>query len=203
MRLEPCVSDGRARRPTPRELLAERGQLADDVVAVRIGGRVVRSAHAGRRRRASSRPFSATDPAALEVIRHSAAHVMADAVQRLFPGTQVTIGPAIDTGFYYDFDRPDGAFTDKDLERIEKEMRRIIAAKLPFHREEVTRATRRTALFESMGEKYKLEILDSIPEGEAISHLPPRQPGQSGGQLGGPLRGAARAVHRIISARSS
>ena len=113
-------------------------------------------------------PLRAGDKDALRVIRHSAAHVMADAVQRLFPGTQVTIGPAIDAGFYYDFDRPDGPFTDKDLERIESEMRRIIKQNLPFYREEVSREDARR-LFEGMGERYKLELLDAIPPGEAIS----------------------------------
>ena len=93
---------------------------------------------------------------------------MADAVQRLFPGTQVTIGPAIDAGFYYDFYRPEGPFTDKDLASIEKEMRRIIKEKRPFIREEVTREQAQ-ALFDKMGEKFKLEIIDAIPAGETIS----------------------------------
>ena len=112
------------------------------------------------------------------MIRHSAAHVMADAVQRLFPGTQVTIGPAIDSGFYYDFDRPEGPFNEKDLARIEKEMRRIIKQNVPFYRQEITREEA-TNLFESMGEKYKLQILDSIPAGERISlyrHGRPEKP---------------------------
>ena len=71
-------------------------------------------------------PIRAASRRRLDVIRHSAAHVMADAVQRLFPGTQVTIGPAIESGFYYDFDRPDGPFTDADLAAIEAEMKKII-----------------------------------------------------------------------------
>jgi threonyl-tRNA synthetase len=152
---------------TPGELLRERGQLADDIVAVRIGGHTV-DLHTPVPVDAELTPIRATEPLGLDVIRHSAAHVMAEAVQRLFPGTQVTIGPAIDSGFYYDFDRPSGPFTEDDLAAIEKEMRRIIAAKKPFYREEVTREAAHQ-LFESMGEKFKLEVLAAIPGNEAIS----------------------------------
>jgi threonyl-tRNA synthetase len=154
-------------RRTPGELLRERGQLSDDTVAARSDGHVV-DLHTPLAINSNVEPIRASDPAALQVIRHSAAHVMADAVQRLFPGTQVTIGPAIEQGFYYDFDRPDGPFTDKDLEAIEAEMRRIIKAKKPFYREEMDRDAAHN-LFESMGERYKLEILSKIPKGEAIS----------------------------------
>src|SRR5262245_15182084 len=104
-------------RKTPGELLRERGQLADDIVAVRIGTQVV-DLHTPIDPAADFAPLRASDPEGLKVLRHSAAHVMADAVQRLFPGTQVTIGPAIDSGFYYDFDRPDGPFTEADLASI-------------------------------------------------------------------------------------
>ncbi|MDX2055581.1 MAG: threonine--tRNA ligase [Polyangiaceae bacterium] len=151
------------------EALAERGLLTKDIVAVRAGGQIfdlhtpIPSSLLGE-----LEVISDSTPEALPVIRHSAAHVMADAVQRLFPGTQVTIGPAIDQGFYYDFLRPEGPFNDKELQQIEKEMRRIIKANRPFLRETVSRAEAH-ALFEKMGEKYKLEILQSIPEGESIS----------------------------------
>jgi threonyl-tRNA synthetase len=163
-------------RRTPRELLSERGQLAEDIVAVRIDGRTV-DLHTPVPAGAELTPIRESDKAALPILRHSAAHVMADAVQRLFPGTQVTIGPAIDTGFYYDFDRPQGPFTDKDLARIEKEMRRTIKANKPFYREEMSREQARQ-LFESMGERYKLEILASIPEGESISVYRHGSPGR-------------------------
>jgi threonyl-tRNA synthetase len=152
---------------TPRELLQERGEFESDVIAVRVNGDVVDlqtpidpEAHYQLVRR--------TDAAGLEVIRHSTSHVMADAVQRLFPGTKVTIGPAVESGFYYDFDRPDGAFTDRDLARIEKEMRRIMKQKLPFRRQELSRDEAK-ALFERMGETYKLELIDKIPEGDVIT----------------------------------
>lgn len=155
-------------RQTPGELLKQRGELADDVVAVRMDGKIVDlltpvSANA------VLEPIRTSEPEGLSVLRHSAAHVMADAVQRLFPGTQVTIGPAIEAGFYYDFARPDGEhFSDKDLQSIEKEMRRIIKDKRPFAREEVTR-DQAHELFEKLGEKFKLEILDALPPGDTIT----------------------------------
>jgi len=101
----------------------------------------------------------------LEKLRHSAAHVMADAVKRLFSGVRITIGPAIEDGFYYDFDyeRP---FTEDDLAKIEAEMARIVKAKLPFVREEVTREEAR-AIFKD--EPYKLELIEEFPEGEVIT----------------------------------
>jgi threonyl-tRNA synthetase len=107
-----------ADRKTPRDILASAGKLEKDVIAVQLRGRTV-DLHTPVDATASELvPIHATDPAGLAVIRHSTAHVMADAVQRLFPGTKVTIGPAIDDGFYYDFDKPGGGFTDDDLRKI-------------------------------------------------------------------------------------
>ncbi|MCS6915694.1 MAG: threonine--tRNA ligase [Myxococcales bacterium] len=103
----------------------------------------------------------------LETMRHSAAHVMAHAVQRLFPGARVTIGPAIETGFYYDF-AVDTPFTEEDLPKIEAEMARIAAGRHPFRREEVSREEA-LALFSSMGEHYKVELLQAIPPGQTIT----------------------------------
>ncbi|MBI5509230.1 MAG: threonine--tRNA ligase [Deltaproteobacteria bacterium] len=105
--------------------------------------------------------------AGLEVLRHSASHVMASAVQRLFPGTQVTFGPAVDNGFYYDFKRDQG-FTPEDLEVIEAEMKKIVAADLPFVRREVSRDEAK-AFFAGLGETFKVEHLGSIPQGETIT----------------------------------
>jgi threonyl-tRNA synthetase len=107
-------------------------------------------------------PIAASSPAGLDVLRHSTAHVMAQAVKRLFPDTQVTIGPTIADGFYYDFKR-DQPFTPEDLARIAAAMQEIIKADLPVHREEVTRA-QAIELFRSMGEDYKVEIIEGIPE---------------------------------------
>ncbi len=103
----------------------------------------------------------------LQTLRHSAAHVMADAVKRLFPEAKVTIGPAIETGFYYDFDMP-RPFTEEDLGRIEAEMAKIVEANHRFERVAMTRDEARR-LFAGMGEKYKVEILDAIPEGSTIT----------------------------------
>jgi len=108
----------------------------------------------------SLEPVYADSPEGLDIIRHSAAHVMATAVRRLFPGVKVTIGPAIEHGFYYDFDceRP---FTPEDLERIEEEMRKVVSENQPFKREVVSKqeAVRR---FQELGETYKLEIMDDL-----------------------------------------
>ena len=104
---------------------------------------------------------------ALELIRHDCAHVMAEAVQTLFPGTQVTIGPAIDNGFYYDFSRED-AFTLDDLEKIEKKMHEIIDLGLPFERE-VWDRKKAIDYFEDIGEIYKSEIIKDLPEEEEVT----------------------------------
>jgi threonyl-tRNA synthetase len=99
-------------------------------------------------------------PEALEVARHDAAHVMASVVQKLYPGTQVTIGPAIEEGFYYDFAR-ETPFTPEDLEKIEKATNEAIKADVPFVRSEVS-ADEALKLFEGLGEKYKVEIIHDI-----------------------------------------
>lgn len=103
----------------------------------------------------------------LERIRHTCSHVMAMAVQKLFPGTQVTIGPATDYGFYYDFDSPH-PFTPEDLQVIKKEMQAIIKKGLPLIREELSREEAQ-ARIEALGERYKLEILAGIPNTEVIT----------------------------------
>ncbi len=108
------------------------------------------------------------DEAGIAMIRHSTAHIMADAVQRVFPGTKVTFGPATDGGFYYDFDSPKRAFNEEDLARIEDTMRQIIAQNRPFKRTVVSRDAAKE-LFEKLGENYKCEHIDRLPEGEPIS----------------------------------
>ena len=106
------------------------------------------------------------DPRALELIRHDLAHVLAEAVQNIWPGTKTAIGPAVEHGFYYDFDR-ETPFTPEDLPVIEKKMREIIAARTPFTCEVWTRDEAR-AHFEDAGETWKLALLDAIPEGEPV-----------------------------------
>ncbi|MCF7985451.1 MAG: threonine--tRNA ligase [Thiohalocapsa sp.] len=108
------------------------------------------------------------DEDALELLRHDAAHVMAQAVQELYPGTQVTIGPAIENGFYYDFAR-DEPFTPDDLAAIEARMHEIVKRDLPIEREVWEREQAKQA-FGGLGETYKVEIIDDIiPEGEEVS----------------------------------
>ena len=107
------------------------------------------------------------DEKALEVIRHSAAHLLAQATQQIYPKAQVTIGPVIDNGFYYDFAYKDG-FSEQDLAKIEKKMNAIVKQNLPIERMEMTREDA-IEFFKSMGEHYKAEIIESIPTNEVLS----------------------------------
>ena len=112
--------------------------------------------------------ITSRDDEALELMRHDAAHIMAQAVQELYPGTQVTIGPAIENGFYYDFAR-DEAFVPDDLEKIETRMREIVKRDLPIEREVMDR-NEAVKVFGGIGEDYKVQIIeDIIPEGEEVS----------------------------------
>src|SRR6185437_7426083 len=106
-------------------------------------------------------------PEALDILRHSTAHLMGQAVQRLFPGAQVTIGPVIENGFYYDFayERP---FTPDDLPKIEAEMHKIVDEQLPVTRSVKSR-DEAVAFFRGLGESYKAEIIASIPSDEPLS----------------------------------
>ena len=106
------------------------------------------------------------DDRALELIRHDAAHVMAEAVQELWPGTQVTIGPVIDNGFYYDFAKNE-PFTPDDLPKIEKRMKEIIQRNRPFTKEVWSREKAKD-VFANKGENYKVELVDAIPEGQDL-----------------------------------
>ncbi|QVL50432.1 MAG: threonine--tRNA ligase [Thiocapsa sp.] len=150
-------------------------------VAASIGAGLAKAALAGRvdgvlvdtsfmlQQDASLAIITAKDEeAALELLRHDAAHVMAQAVQELYPGTQVTIGPAIENGFYYDFAR-DEPFTPEDLEAIEVRMHEIVKRDLPIVREVWDREQAKQ-VFADLGEHYKVEIIeDIIPEGEVVS----------------------------------
>ena len=107
-----------------------------------------------------------TDDAALELIRHDCAHVLAEAVQELFPGTQITIGPVIENGFFYDFAK-DEPFHPDDLPKIEERMRDIIRRNAPFTKEVWSREKAK-AHFAEVGEHYKVELVDAIPEGEDL-----------------------------------
>ena len=116
---------------------------------------------------AKVRIITPKDKEGLEVIRHDAAHIMAMAVQELFPGTQVTIGPVIENGFYYDFARKE-PFTSDDLNKIEKKMSEIIDRDVKTKRE-VWKRNEAIKHFKKIGEKYKAEIIESIPENEELS----------------------------------
>ena len=107
------------------------------------------------------------DEDGLEVLRHSCAHLMAQAVQRLFPEAQVTIGPVIEDGFFYDF-AFERAFTPEDLAAIEKTMQAIVKEDLPVKRSVMTR-DEAVVMFKEMGEHYKVEIIESIPGNEELS----------------------------------
>ena len=116
---------------------------------------------------AELRIVTSRDPEGLDVIRHSTAHLLAQAVERLYPECQVTIGPVIDDGFFYDFSYPPG-FTMEDLDRIGAEMRRIVKDALPVTREVWSRGEA-IQFFRQEGEEYKAQIIEDLPEGEEIS----------------------------------
>ncbi len=121
------------------------------------------------------------NPSELETIRHSCAHLMAQAVQELFPGTQVTIGPVIEDGFFYDFSRKE-AFVPEDLEKIEKRMKELAAADTPIVRSEISREEA-IKKFSDMGEKFKVEIIEGIDPSEPITLY---SQGEWGDLCGGP-----------------
>jgi threonyl-tRNA synthetase len=156
---------------TPADVAAAIGPgLAKAALAAKVDGEV----------RDITRPFegdsslalitSRDEAEALDLVRHDFAHILAEAAQNLFPGTQITFGPATDDGFYYDFAPAPGRgqFTEEDLPRIEEEMRRIIAADKPLVREVWTREQVREH-FERQGEAFKAEWVMELPEGETIT----------------------------------
>jgi len=140
--------------------------LAKAALAGRVNGELVDVSHTMDSDSELS-IITGRDEDGLEIIRHSCAHLMANAVQNLFPEAQVTIGPVIENGFYYDFayERP---FTPEDLQAIEKEMQKLVKENVSVERSVMSRPEA-VALFEDMGEKYKVEIIESIPGDEALS----------------------------------
>ena len=145
-----------------REVIARRDRkAAEKAVAARLDGRLI-DLSTPIAADAPVEPVLPDSPEGLEVIRHSTAHLMAQAVQELFPGTQVTIGPVIEDGFYYDFVRAE-PFTPEDLTKIEKKMKEIVSRNLTVTRHEIPKADA-IKLFVAMGETYKVEILEGIPD---------------------------------------
>ncbi len=153
------------RRGTRIDEIGSGHRVDGDIIAAKVDGRPVDL----------NRPveqdcflewISIDSPDGLDVLRHSTAHLMAQAVQSLFPGTQVTIGPTIEDGFYYDFKR-DRAFTAEELEKIEARMAEIAQSNLKVSREEMPKS-KAIELFRNMGEDYKVAILEEIPD-ETVS----------------------------------
>ena len=169
--IEITLPDG-SKRPfdhpvTVQDVAASIGAgLAKATLAGKVDGKLV-DASFSIDHNASLEIVTEKSPEALEILRHSTAHLLAQAVQRLFPGAQVTIGPVIDNGFYYDFayERP---FTPDDLLKIEAEMEKIVKEQLPVTRSVKSRDDAVT-FFRGIGEEYKAEIIQSIPANEALS----------------------------------
>ena len=152
---------------TVAEVAADIGKgLARAALAGAVGGKLVDTAHLIASD-ATLRIITSKDPEGLEILRHSTAHLLAQAVQSIYPKAQVTIGPVIDDGFFYDFafERP---FTPEDLEKFEQKMRELVKADQPAHRRVLPRDAA-VAHFKSIGEHYKAEIIAAIPAGEEIS----------------------------------
>src|SRR5512137_2495120 len=165
------LPDGSQRRfdqpVTVAELAASIGAgLAKAALAGRVDGELVDTSYRIERD-ASVAIVTDKDPAALEIIRHSTAHLLAQAVQSIYPKAQVTIGPVIEDGFYYDFafERP---FTPEDLEKFEAKMRELAKADLAVTRREMPR-DEAVAFFRRKGEHYKAELIAAIPAGDTIS----------------------------------
>jgi len=165
------LPDGKVKKfdttPTGADLAAAIGpSLAKAAVAVRVDGEY-RDLLRPIEQDAKVEIVTRTSEYGLEMIRHDCAHVMAEAVQELFPGTQVTLGPNIDNGFYYDFYR-EQPFTPDDLSKIEAKMREIIARDAKLTREVWTRDAA-ISFFKARGETFKVEIIKDLPEGETIT----------------------------------
>jgi threonyl-tRNA synthetase len=141
-------------------------RLAKDALGGKVNGKAV-DVYAPVSEGARVEIITPKSEAGLDTIRHSTAHLMAMAVQELFPGTQVTIGPVIENGFFYDF-ATDRAFQEEDLRRIEEKMQEIVKRDLPIRREELSR-DEAIATFDRIGEKYKVEIISAIPGDETLS----------------------------------
>ena len=169
--IEVTLPDGSCRSfaqpPTAAEVAADVGPgLARALIAARVQGCLVDSSHRIEEN-ASYQALTLKDEDGLAIMRHSCAHLMAQAVQELWPGTQVTIGPVIKDGFYYDFDSSH-RFVPEDLPLIEERMRQIAGRKLTISREELERASMRE-LFAGLGESYKVEIIDDIGDDETLT----------------------------------
>lgn len=162
--LEMLLPDGNVRKIEQPMTVAEFAKtislsLGKETVGAIIDGVQVDPSHIIEKS-GSIKIITSTSEEGVAIIRHSAAHIMAQAVQRLFPGTKVTIGPVIENGFFYDFD-PEKPFTEEDLTKIEEEMKKIVKENYEFKRSEMS-AEDAKKLFAEMGENYKVEIIDDL-----------------------------------------
>ena len=156
--------------PTALEVAESIGsKLAKDTVGVRVdGSKEILDLRLPLKDGSKIELITVKSPEAREVIRHSAAHILAQAAQELYPGTQVTIGPVIEDGFYYDFYREDGHFTPDDFKALEKRMQHIIEQNTPLVKEVVDRETA-IKTFRELGEDFKVELIQDLPADEEIS----------------------------------
>ena len=155
------------RHPRARSRASHRARASRKAALAATGRRRVGRPRPARRPRRRGRLITPATPEGREVLRHSTAHVLAQAVTDLFPGARYAIGPAIEDGFYYDFELPDGQrFTDEDLERIEARMREIVAADQPFVREELDRDE---GLARFADQPFKQEIIERVDASEVGS----------------------------------
>lgn len=162
--LEMLLPDGNVRKIEQPMTVAEFAKtislsLGKETVGAIIDGVQVDPSHVIEKS-GSIKIITSTSEEGVAIIRHSAAHIMAQAVQRLFPGTKVTIGPVIENGFFYDFD-PEKPFTEEDLTKIEEKMKKIVKENYEFKRSEMS-AEDAKKLFAEMGENYKVEIIDDL-----------------------------------------
>ncbi len=149
---------------TPAEMIDP--QLAGKVIVAGVNGTLVDLSYP-LKNDAAVQFYTFDTEEGRQVFHHSTAHVMAHAVQRLFSGTRLAIGPAIENGFYYDFEAVE-SFTPEVLEQIEREMKAIVAADLPFERFELSRPEA-IAMFEKAGQNYKIELIEELPPGAPLS----------------------------------
>lgn len=168
---EVILKDGSVRRyqdsVTPLDVARDiSSRLAKEAIAARVNGRLY-DINRHLPPRAELELLTFNDGEARDVYRHSTAHIMAQAVKELFPGTKLAIGPAIENGFYYDFDM-EQPLSSADLEKIEQRMRALIEADIEFERVELSRQEA-VQLFRKLGEDYKIELIEQLPEGEEIS----------------------------------
>ena len=142
------------------------GRLAKEVITARVNGKLY-DINRPLPAKAELELLTFDDPEARDIYRHSTAHVMAQAVKELFPGTKLAIGPAIEDGFYYDFDM-EKTLSSEDLEKIEQKMQQLVGEDIEFERLVMTREEA-IELFRKLGEDYKIELIEQLPEGEEIS----------------------------------